>query len=194
MKNLYFILIVIFTCSCSSKNVSSDEYEIINEAIAEIVQPYGMTSMSQEELTEIASANGISLSGSMSRKNAKIIEDAVAERRKFEFVINDSIRQSHAKNVQSVLDIDSIKPKNEDLPAALLDMNKIKSPEHYQRVDKPSGNGEYLGKIILNRPLIDKSGEKAFIMYCKSKSGKEEECYPRILTFKKRHNEWIRQD
>jgi hypothetical protein len=174
--------------------VSSDEYEIINEAIAEIVQPYGMTSMSQEELTEIASANGISLSGSMSQKNVKIIQDAVAERRKFEFAVDDSIRPSYAEKVQSVLDLDSIKPKNDELPSALLDLSKIKSPEHYQRVDKPSGNGEYIGKIILNRPLIDKSGEKAFIMYCKSKSGKEQECYPRILTFKKRHNEWIRQD
>ncbi|KQR95428.1 hypothetical protein ASG01_06175 [Chryseobacterium sp. Leaf180] len=194
MKNFYLILIIILVYSCSSKNVSSDEYEIINEAIAEIVQPYGMTSMSQEELTEIASANGISLSGSMSQKNVKIIQDAVAERRKFEFAVDDSIRQSYAEKVQSVLDLDSIKPKNNELPSALLDLSKIKSPEHYQRVDKPSGNGEYIGKIILNRPLIDKSGEKAFIMYCKSKSGKEQECYPRILTFKKRHNEWIRQD
>lgn len=153
MKNLYIIISLILLFTSCSDGVSKDEYAILNEAVDEILKPHGMAFLSQEEMNEIAANNGIDLTGTMSEKDAKIIYDAVAERRKFEFAILDTLRQSDIKAYQSILDLDSITPSQENLVQAPLDLNKITLPEHYEKVEKPSGQGEFLGKIILSRAI-----------------------------------------
>ena len=193
MKNIYFIISLLLLLTSCSDGVSKDEYAILNKAVDEILKPHGMTYLSQEEMNEIAANNGFDLNRTMSQKNAKIIEDAIAMRRKFEFAISDSIEASSAtSNVyRSLLELDSIVPSKENLNAVNLDLAQIKFPENYEKVEKPSGNGEFLGKITLSRPIIDKSGEKAIIYYQKCKNITGNDCMPRFIRLRKIHNEWF---
>lgn len=193
MKNIYFIISLLLLFISCSDGVSKDEYAILNKAVDEILKPQGMTFLSQEEMNEIAANNGIDSNRTMSEKDAKIIHDAIALRRKFEFAISDSIQASSAtSNVyRSLLELDSIVPSKENLKAVNLDLSQIKFPENYEKVEKPSGNGEFLGKITLSRPIIDKSGEKAIIYYQKCKNATGKDCFPRFIRLRKIHNEWI---
>lgn len=196
MKKIYTIsTLFLLLISCNNDGISKDEYALLNESISEILKPYGMTHLSQDEMNEIAANNGIDLNQTMSEKDAKIIEDAIAMRRKFEFAISDSIESSSASSnvYRSLLELDSIVPEKENLKATTLDLTKIRFPENYEKVEKPSENGEFLGKITLSRPIIDKSGEKAIIYYQKCKNITGNDCIPRFIRFRKIHNEWVKR-
>lgn len=71
MKKIYLLSTLFLLFINCSDGISKDEYAVLNETVDEILKPYGMTHLSQDEMNEIAANNGIDLNRTMSEKMQK---------------------------------------------------------------------------------------------------------------------------
>lgn len=191
------ILAVLFTFLTSSgqgKSITEDEYEVLNKAIDHAIQPLGFVLTSSEELDEIALRYNINLSN-LSEKDNKVINKVLAEKRRYEFALSDTLLEvsTHNKKYSRAIERDSIKPMAEKLPLTIMDNNMLKLPEGYKRISKKSDqnpNGQFIGSIKIERVIFDQSAKKAIVRYTKCENLDDTLCDSYIVRLKKMKNEW----
>lgn len=197
MKNIYILAVLLaFLTSCNSgKTVSKEEYDVLNKAINHALQPHGVVLTTSEELNEIAQRYNIHLS-SMNEKDSEIINRVVAEKRRYEFALSDTLLEvssTQDNKYDRIIKLDSLKPALEKLPLAAINSSILKFPEGYKRISKKSDlnpNGEFLGKLKFERVIFDQSGEKAIVNYLKCKNIDDTICSSYTIRLEKSHNEW----
>ncbi len=197
MKNIYILLFVtVLLMGCdSSKKVSKEEYSALNEALSQILQPYGMTFTKPGELEEIAKEHNINLNSTMSEKQGDLIRKSIAERRGgYEFSISDTLFDVASTDIRYdfYLKIDTIELERKEFPSALIKQYKLVIPENYKIITKKEDRkGKFVGSIKLGRVLFDKSEKKAIVGYIKNDSIDGKNNNLQFVRLRKLRGEWV---
>lgn len=195
MKNyfiLIFLLIIVTGCN-PGKNISKEEYAVLNRAVNHILQPYGMTITTSAELDHIAKNNNVDLSN-IPHKDAETMSKSINESKGYEFMISDTLFDVSATSGKYEWHekIDSIKPVMEKIPSAVMTPGNIKFIDGYTRITKKSEQkGEFIGKIKVGRVIFDESGKKALVDYTKCNNIDGTDCNYHIIRLRKIDDEWI---
>ncbi len=196
MKKLFILVVLLsfLTGYGQGKNITEAEYEVLNKAIDFAIQPLGFILPSSKELNEVNQRYHTDLSN-LSEKDKKIINKALAEKRKYEFALSDTLLEvsTREKKYSQIIERNSIKPVAEKLPSAVMNNNMLKLPEGYRRISKKSDQnpgGQFIGNIQIERVIFDQSEKKAMVSYMKCENFEKTHCDSLTVRLGKMKNEW----
>lgn len=196
MKKIFILVVLLsfLTSYGQGKNITETEYEVLNKAIDFAIQPLGFILPSSEELNEINRRYHLDLF-SLSENDKKTINKSLAEKRKYEFALSDTLLEvsTQDKKYSQIIERNSIKPVVEKLPSAVMNNNMLKLPEGYKRIFKKTDqnpDGQFIGHIQIERVIFDQSGKKAIVRYTKCENFESTHCDSLTVRLSKMKNEW----